>query len=597
MPGSEPSVPLIERAERRLTAILSADVAGYSRLMGANEDATLTALKAHRRELIDPMVAEYRGRTVKLTGDGALLEFPSVVAAVESAVAIQRAMADRNRDIPAEKRIVFRIGINVGDVIVEGDDIYGDGVNIAARLQEMAEPGGVCLSDDAYRQVRDRLALTYKDMGERQVKNISRPLRAYAVDLAVDSAAAPDPAVARELPLPDKPSIAVLPFVNMSGDAEQDYFSDGISEDLITVLSRLRWLFVIARNSSFVYKGRALDIKQISRELGVRYVVEGSVRRGGTRVRITVQLIDASTGAHIWGERYDRGLEDVFAVQDEITESVAGTIEPKLLAAEGVRSQGRRPADLDSWETLMRAMALFHRHTQEDATRAIAILKRLVESRPDYAQAHSMLALACARSGHMGWLPSEANFALAEIHARLAARLDKDDPWAHLALGQLATLQKRTETAVSEFNNALELNPNFAAARGFLGQALVFAGRGDEAIPHLERAMRHSPYDPYNAYFLGVTGLAHYFARRYEQAVAWGRRALQAAPGVFGSYRVLAAALAQYGDDDEARAVFATLKRMQPDISAAWMERTMSFARPELLAHYLEGLRKAGMTD
>ncbi len=586
----------MERAERRLLAILSADVAGYSRLMGADEDATLTALKAHRRELVDPKIAEHRGRMVKLTGDGALVEFPSVAAAVESAVAIQRAMAERNRGVPVEKRIVFRIGINVGDVIVDGDDIYGDGVNIAARLQEIAEPGGVCLSDDAYRQVRDRLALTCKDMGERQVKNIARPLRVYAIDLAID-AAAPGPAAARELPLPDKPSIAVLPFVNMSGDPEQDYFSDGISEDLLTALSRLRWLFVIARNSSFVYKGRAVDVKQISRELGVRYVLEGSVRKGGNRLRVTVQLIDAATGAHVWAERYDRGVEDVFAVQDEITEAEVGAIEPRLLAAEGIRSQQRPPDGIDAWDKLMRAMALYNRLTKDDSASAVELFKKIVEIYPNYAQAHSMLAFTCAFSGQLGWLPWAPNLELAESHARRAALLDKDDPWAHLALGQLATVQKKTETAISEFNKALDLNPNFAAARGFLGLALAFAGRGDEAIAHFERAMRLSPYDPSNPFFLAGIGLAHYLAQRYEQAVTWSRSAVQTAPGMFNAQRVLSASLAQCGDNDEARAVFATVKRMQPEISAAWLERAVPFARPEFLAHYVEGLRKAGMTD
>ena len=360
------------RVERRLAAILAADVAGYSRLMGAGEEATLTALKACRRELIDPKIAEYRGRIVKTTGDGVLVEFPSAVDAVRCAIEIQRAMAARNATIPEDRRIEFRIGINVGDIIIDEGDIYGDGVNIAARVESLASPGEICLADNAYQQIKGKLAFDVSDLGEQHLKNIAQPVRVYGVRL---DGTPERPA----LVLPDKPSIAVLPFQNMSGDPEQEYFADGISEDIITGLSKLRWFFVIARNSSFTYKGKAVDVKRVSRELGVRYVLEGSVRKGGNRVRITSQLIDATTGNHLWAERYDGDLTDIFTLQDEITKKVVAAIEPKLLEAEGIRSQSRSSEYLGAWEMVIHANSLFWRLTKTESLAAIATLKRVVE--------------------------------------------------------------------------------------------------------------------------------------------------------------------------------------------------------------------------
>ena len=332
-----------QRPERRLTAIFAGDVAGYSRLMGADEEGTLSRLNAHRRDFLEPKIAEHRGRIVKRTGDGILIEFASAVDAARCAVEIQHGMIKRNAPVPQEKRIEFRIGIHVGDVIIEDGDIFGDGVNIAARLEGIAQPGGICISDDAYRQVRGKLDANFQDAGEQELKNIARPVRVYQLQPSGGASEGP------RLALPDKPSIAVLAFENMSGDAEQEYFADGIAEDIITALSKSRWLFVIARNSSFTYKGRAIDIKQIGRELGVRYVLEGSVRKAGNRVRITGQLIEAATGTHLWAERYDRALEDIFAVQDEITHSIIGAIAPGILAAEIERSQGKEAAELGQW--------------------------------------------------------------------------------------------------------------------------------------------------------------------------------------------------------------------------------------------------------
>ena len=380
-----------DRVDRRLAAIFAADIAGYSRLMASDEEGTLRQLKAYRKELVDTKITEHRGRIVKTTGDGALVEFVSVVDAVRCAVDIQRGMAERNTNVPADKRIQFRIGINVGDIIIDGDDIFGDGVNVAARLEALADPGGIMVSSVVHDQVRDKLSFGFEDMGEQTVKNIARPIGVHRVSLAENV----PPIALKSAITADRPSIAVLPFVNMSGDPEQEYFADGISEDVITGLSKLRWFFVIARNSSFTYKSKAVDVKRIARELSVRYVLEGSVRKGGNRVRITAQLIDAATGNHIWADRYDGELTDVFALQDEITRRVVAAIEPKLLEAEAMRSQSRSAENLGAWDMVMQANSSFWRLTKTDGEAAIAMLKQAVEQYPAYAPAHSCWPLQC----------------------------------------------------------------------------------------------------------------------------------------------------------------------------------------------------------
>ena len=399
-----------DHVERKLAAIFAGDVAGYSRLMGVDEEGTLHQLKAHRKDLVDPKITEHRGHIVKTTGDGMLVEFVSVVDAVRCAVEIQRGMLERNVDVPADRRIEFRIGINVGDIISDDNDIYGDGVNVAARLEALAEPGGIFVSRNVHDQVRDKLSFGFEDMGEQMVKNIARPIGIHRVSLAESTTEASlgAPTIAKpERAASQRPSIAVLPFANMSGDPEQEYFADGISEDIITGLSKLRWFFVIARNSSFIYKGKSIDIKRVARELGVRYVLEGSVRKGGNRLRITAQLIDAETGNHIWADRYDGDLTDVFALQDAITEKVVAAIEPKLLQAEGIRSQSHSPEDLGAWEMVSQANSLFWRLTKAEGEAAIAILKQAVERYPDYAPAHSMLAFMMLVSAYVGWASGE----------------------------------------------------------------------------------------------------------------------------------------------------------------------------------------------
>jgi adenylate cyclase len=395
------------RVDRRLAAILAVDIAGYSRLMGANEEGTLRQLKEHRKELIDPKITEHRGRIVKTSGDGMLVEFVSVVDAVRCAVDVQRGMIERNAKLPVESRIQFRVGINVGDIISDDNDIYGDGVNVAARLEALAEPGGICVSRNVHDQVRDKLSFSFEDIGEQVFKNIARSIGVHRVSLAENApltvlkstAAAQKP----ELASSDRPSLAVLPFANMSGDPEQEYFADGISEDIITGLSKLRWFFVIARNSSFAYKGKTADVKRAARELGVRYVLEGSVRKSGNRVRITAQLIDAATGNHIWADHYDGNLTDIFALQDEITEKVVAAIEPRLLEAEGIRSQNRSPEDLGAWDMVIQANSLFWRLTKAETETAIETLRRAVQRYPEYAPARSMLAFVLLISGYLGW--------------------------------------------------------------------------------------------------------------------------------------------------------------------------------------------------
>jgi TolB-like protein/class 3 adenylate cyclase len=577
---------------------MAADIAGYTRLMGTDDVGTLRQLKAHRKELVDPKIIEHRGRIVKTTGDGMLVEFVSVVDAVRCAVDIQRGMIARNNDVPAEGRIEFRVGINVGDIINDGGDIYGDGVNLAARLEALAEPGGIYVSRVVHDQVRDKLSFGFDDLGEQTVKNISHPVGIHRVHLIEDAPPKKqvDPSGRSDQATFERPSIAVLPFANISGDAEQEYFADGITEDIITGLSKLRWFFVIARNSSFIYKGKAVDVKKAARELGVRYILEGSVRKGGNRVRITAQLIDATTGNHIWADRYDGDLSDVFALQDEITKRVVSAIEPRLLEAEGMRLQSRSSQDLGAWDMVMHANSLFWRMTKSEGEAAIALLKQAVERYPEYAPAHSMLAFFLLVHGYAGWtlFGSEPQVKVAAELAKRAVALDDNDPWAHLALGYIAVTRRRSEEAVEEFQRALALNPNFAAARGYLGWGLALDDRSEEAIDHLEEAIRMSPHDPQNAIFYVGLSVAHYLRGRYAEAVGFARKAIQQREGMTGGRRIYIASLAQAGQVEEAGRELAQLRGIHPDLSIAWIERYVPYT-PAPMAKFIEGMRKAGL--
>lgn len=576
--------------ERRLAAILAIDVVGYSRLMGQDEAGTLSMLTSLRVDLLEPEIGRHHGRVVKLMGDGLLAEFGSIVHAVDCAVAVQDEMARRSASDPGDRRMELRIGVNLGDVIVEGDDLFGDGVNVASRLEGLAEPGGVCLSRAARDQVIDKVAVAFDDLGEHAFKNIARPVHVYRVARqGLDAEAA-----ATVVPRPPKPSIAVLPFVNMSGDPEQEYFSDGITEDIITGLSRLHWFFVIDRNSTFVYRGRAVDAKQVGRELGVRYLLEGSVRKAGNRLRVAAQLVDAVSGAHHWAERYDRELADIFEVQDDITRSVIAAIEPRLVAAEAARSQLRSADDLNAWDLTMRALAHYWKMTAAESEKAIAMLRRAVERYPDYGPAHSMLAFALLVSGHVGWIPESREDAYAEELALRAAELDDEDPWAHLALGYVSFAKRETDGAVREYLRAIDLNPNFATAYGYLGWALVFDGQSEEAIRYFEQAIRMSPRDPLRAFFFSGTGVGHYYARRYEDAVKWTRKAIQLRPSFVAAHRIHCASLAMAGQDEELGPAVERLRALQPNVSIEWIEQHVPYTA-RAMPHFLDGMRKAGI--
>ena len=579
-----------ERVERRLTAILAADVAGYSRLTGVDEEGTHFRLREHLRALVDPRIAEHRGRIVKTTGDGVLVEFGSVVDALHCALNVQRGMAERNRDLPPDERIEFRIGINVGDIILDSGDIFGDGVNVAARLEGLAEPGGICLSDDAQRQLRGKLDIAFEDAGEHRLKNIAWPVRIYRVRPG-GAAAKPRPALA----LPDKPSIAVLPFQNLSGDPEQEYFADGMVEDIITALSRFRNLFVISRNSSFTYKGHAVDVKQFGRELGVRYVLEGSVRKAANRVRITAQLIDAATGAHLWADRFDGALENIFELQDRVTESVVGAIAPKLEQTEIERAK-RKPTDsLDAYDYYLRGQASIHPWTREGHEEALRLFYRAIELDPGFASAYGMAAWCRLQSKVRGWMHDRAQ-QIAETArlARRAAELGKDDAVALSAAGfALAYVVRDMAAGVTFIDRAVALNPNIAWAWLYSGWARVWLGQPDAAIEHFEHAMRLSPLDPLIADVQAATAHAHFFAGRYEEAASWAAMALDARAAQY----IVAAANALAGHMEEAEKIVARLRQRDPGLRISTLRETLGPYRPEDLAKYEEGLRKAGMPE
>jgi adenylate cyclase len=576
------------RVERRLAAILAGDVASYSRLMGTDEEGTLSRLNAHRREFLEPKVADHRGRIVKRTGDGVLIEFASAVDAVRCSVEIQLGMVDRNASVPQDKRIELRIGIHIGDVIIEDGDIFGDGVNIAARLEGIAHPGGICISDDAYRQVRGKIDATFQDTGEHELKNIARPVRVYQFHTGEGAAQAP------VLVLPDKPSIAVLPFQNLSGDPEQEYFADGMVEDIITGLSRIKWLFVIARNSTFIYKGRVVDVKQVGRELGVRYVLEGSVRKAADRVRITGQLIDATTGAHVWAERYDRRLEDIFALQDEITVSVVGAIEPSLRDAEIDRVKRKRPDNLDAYDLVLRAIPHVYVAMPEEATKALPLLEQSLALEPVYASAHGLLAwcheILFVRAGL-----KEDNRAEAIRHARAAITHGRDDATA-LALGAFVTgmVEHDRVTAIKAFEGALALSPSSAFAL-FLGSAiLAYGGDAERAIDWGERALRISPNDRLAYIPYHVMAIAHFLRGRYEEAENCARRAVQYNPGFSIAHCILAAALAKLGRTEDAKRTATAVLALQPSFSSSGFCTALAVT-PALSESLTKAWREAGL--
>ena len=582
--------------ERRLAAILAADVVGYSRLMGEDETGTLERLKSLRRELVQPRIAERKGRIVKLMGDGLLAEFPSVVEAVQCAVDIQQDMVGREADLPDERRIRLRIGVNLGDIIVEGSDIYGDGVNVAARLEGLAEPGGICISGKVYEEVRNKLPTAFEDLGEQEVKNIAEPVRVYRW---TDAAADPMPGTAGAEgapPLPDKPSIAVLPFTNMSDDQEQEYLSDGISEDIITELSKISKLFVVARNSTFTYKGRAVDIKQVSREQGVRYVLEGSVRRSGDQLRITAQLIDATTGDHVWAQRYDRIVQDVFALQDEITREVTSALQVELTDGEQARLWASGTQNFEAWEIVIQIPELIYSHRKEHILMGRRLAEQALLLDKNYAAAWTMLGLAHWEEAFGGWSENpEASLNLAMDAAAHSQSIDDSNPdtyalltWIHLSL-------RKYDQAFDLAQQAMVLGPNNSFVVGVASDVAMFCNRPHDMIVLLNKAMRLCPIYP--AWYPSSMAWAYLLMDRREDAIASAQTSIDIDPDYPFNYMVLAIAFAELEREQEAHTAVENLLRIDPKYSLRTFSECQPFRDAEVLDRHIEGLRKAGLPE
>lgn len=583
---------------RRLSAIVVADVVGYSRLMGQDESRTLAALRELRATRIDPLVAEYGGRVVKSMGDGLLIEFASVVLAMRFAARLQSLLARPAGSVDEGGSLSLRIGLHEGDVVVDGDDIFGEGVNVAARLEPLAAPGGVCLSQRAYEDVRGRLPLEFVDGGAPALKNIVQPVRVWHwhPNPADASSAARRPLAAATLPLPDRPSIAVLPFDNLGADPEDGHFADGLAEDLITELSRFRELFVIARNSTFAFRGAAVDVQDVGRRLGVQYVVEGSLRRTGRRVRVTAQLIDAATGRHVWAERYDRDLDDVFAAQDELAAAIVAAIAPAVDAHGRERARRVAPARMGAWETLQRGLWHVYRYTPEDNREAIGHFERAIAMDPDFASAHAALGYAHYVGCMWGFatdLPAAARTALAS--ASRAAALDGRDAFARSVNARALMLVGNVQAAIAEATAAVELNVNLAAAHYALGFALAVGGRGDDALAAVDRAIRLSPYDPLMHAFLTLRSAILIVLGRHEEGLATALDAQRQPSCTAWGWLQAAAALANLGRLDEARASVARAREMKPDASMRWVRALFAGGDRDSLKRFLDGLERAGL--
>jgi adenylate cyclase len=593
----------LAREQRKLAAIVAADVVGYSRLMGRDESGTLARLRKNRSEHLDPILTKYGGRLVKLTGDGALIEFASAVDALSAAIEFQQAMAEANADQPADAALVFRMGLHLGDLIVEGDDLYGDGVNVAARLEGEAPAGGIVISRTVQEAVTGRLKASFDDLGSLALKNIERPVQAFNVKwkpsdwqrhTTADVTVAPATASQKPLPLPDKPSIAVLPFQNMSGDPEQEYFADGMVEDIITGLSCIRWLFVIARNSSFTYKGKAVDIKQVGRELGVRYVLEGSVRKGGNRLRVTAQLIDAVSGAHVWAERYDRDLSDVFALQDELTASVAGRIEPALAEAEQQRTLRKPPERFDAWEAYQRGLWHFNKYAPDENQRAIGFFRQAIGLDPQFAPGHHGYALALQWDiWHFSNRPLSEVQGIPREAARRAVSLDDKDATAHAVLAHMMMWGSEWDAAIAEARTAFALNPNSAFVISILGCTLGFGGYHDEALDRIRQAMRASPHDPLTWLWTMWIAAVQMFARRFDRAFEAAQQLARLRPE-YVSQPLIAACLAHIGRIDEARNVLQSVPAANREQMRRLLDQRPVFMRQEDFAIRQEGLGLIG---
>jgi adenylate cyclase len=593
-----------ERVERRLAAVLAADVAGYSRLMGVDEEGTLARLKAVRKALVDPAITSHRGRIVKTSGDGMLVEFASAVDAVTCAMQVQDKMAEHNGN--ATEKITFRIGINVGDIIFDGDDIFGDGVNVAARVEAECEPGGVYLSANAYEQIRSKTSFSFDDMGEKHLKNIDRPIRLYSAragqpKVAPQGSERPTNTsshdVSKPLVLPDKPSIAVLPFQNISGDPEQEYFADGMVEDIITALSRVKSFFVIARNSSFTYKGKHVDIRQVGRELGVRYVLEGSVRKSGNRVRITGQLIEAANGNHVWADKFEGGLEDVFELQDRITETVVAAIEPSVQAAEIQRSSFKPTDSLDAYDLYLRALSLQYFNTHENLDEALRLLDRAIALDPDYAFAKAIAASVQCTRNSQGWTTADDMTKGGRL-AYEALLSNRDEPTTiATAAHALAWLTRDYDTALAAMARAIQLNPNSAHILLRSGWLRVWVCDADVAIPEFLRAIRLSPLDPSIGWTLCGLAVAFLIKGEYEKALEHARRSVREMPRWISALRTLAVAAVKADRQQEAEETVRRILLLSPDHSIAKERRSLAYRDDWVREMLLDGLRVAGLPE
>ncbi|MDB5541479.1 MAG: adenylate cyclase [Devosia sp.] len=581
---------------RRLAAVLCADIAGYSALIGADESGSVAALKGHQTAVLQ-VLQRHGGRVVDLAGDGIVAEFSSTVAAVEGALAMQALMAERNADVPAGKRMVFRVGINQGDVVHDDNHIYGDGINIAARLQTIAEPGGVYVSGKVYDEVRDRLKASFRDLGERKLKNIARPVRVFEVVVAGAQRRSrlPD-GVAVE---PRRPSVAVLPFDNMGGDSEQEYFADGVVEDIITALSRFKDFAVIARNSSFVYKGRAVDVRQVAQELGVRYVLEGSVRRAQNKLRITAQLVDATTGAHLWAERFDGTLEDVFEFQDRITGKVASLVEPTIRWAEIERSRRERPDSVEAYDLYLRALPMHLSQTRDANAEAIGLLLKAIELEPNNPTYLVYAGNAMLHRSTMGWLAIGEDDTAQGIELVERALANARDDAVALSLCSMMLIHnlRDYDRGLELTRRAVEINPNNLTVMIFAGITHLHLGDLDDAIAYSEHAIRLSPSLDGAHWPLTAISHAHMAKGNFEEALAWAKRSLSANPSFVCTYWMLAAASAHLQRMDEARRHVATLRRLSPGVTVARVWAAQPQKDPSRLAAILEGLRLAGLEE
>ena len=575
-------------SERRLTTILAADVVGYSRMMGEDESGTLAALKQRRREVLTPLVNQHGGRIFKLMGDGVLVEFPSVVNAVQCAVEMQKGMLAANEGLPTSKQVVLRIGVNLGDVIVEGSDLYGDGVNLAARLEGLAEPGGICLSDAAHQHVTGKLPVAFRDMGEQSVKNIAKPVRVYSIDGEGGAAPPSDSAHGR-----DKPAIVVLPFANMSGDAEQEFFADGLTEDILTELSRFRDLLVISRNTSSRYKGKPVEVKKIARELSVNYLVEGSVRKAGNRVRVNVQLIDAENDRHIWAERYDRDLSDIFAIQDEITTAIVAMLPRRVEAAMRDRAASKPTESMAAYECVLAGKLLHHRSNPDDNAAALRMLERAVELDPNYAHAHAWLGCTLGQAWVNGFAKDrDAAWAKCREELATALSLDDNDSDVHRILSAINVNLQNLDKAKYHQDRALSLNPNDDLIVVQQGELLTWLGQADEGVEWIKKAMRLNPFHPER--FWNHLGRAYFTGRHYTEAVDAFRK-LSAPDHLHHAF--LAACHAGLGDGGQAKIHTAEVLKRQPGFTVAKYLATLPYQRPDDAAHHRDLLLKAGLPE